>query len=238
MKNKASIEQILSDISRNWDLNLNVRAQDIEDGTDVTYRKIIIPWVLERISEFCIKESIILDAGCGCGYLTNLIFSEYPNIFGIDISGASIEYAKNKYPHIDFRCEDFCLLTAENSVDVILAVMTLNNLLDLKTFLNTANKVLNEKGKIIIVVPHPCFWPIKHIKDNFFSYLEEKSYEVRFSTKGRQDYPSKILYFHRSIELYYEYIKDAGFNVISITEISEENKKTNPDLIGIVVSKI
>lgn len=238
MKYEKHLKQVLSkDISRNWDLNIGVRAQDIEDGTDITYQKVIIPWVIQKIHNLCGKESRILDVGCGCGYLANLIFSEYPYVSGIDISRASIDYARKKYPYIDFKCEDFCALTYEKTTDLILAVMTLNNLSNLNDFFRVAKEILNPNGKILIVIPHPCFWPIKHIKDEKFAYLEENFYQVSFSTKGRQDYPSTILYFHRPIEKYYEYIKKEGFNLLSVTEISEENKIEKPDLLGIIISK-
>jgi len=40
-------------ISQIWDQNLLVRAQDLENGTDITYRDVIVPWTLENIRKYC-----------------------------------------------------------------------------------------------------------------------------------------------------------------------------------------
>ncbi len=43
----------------------------------------------------------ILDLGCGTGYGTKMLYDKGNEVFGIDISQAAINYAKNKYPGPD-----------------------------------------------------------------------------------------------------------------------------------------
>lgn len=226
-------------ISQIWDQNLLVRAQDLENGTDITYRDVIVPWTLENIRKYCPDDGTLIDIGCGCGYLTSLIFSHgFKRIEGLDISKNSIIYAKNKYPHIKFTHENILDTSFDKKYDFSTAVMTLNNVSNAELFFKSLNKILKTDGKALIIIPHPCFWPVKHIKKGFVSYLLEKSYEIKFSTKGRKDYPANIIYFHRPLEKYFEYINKYGFKITDINELSENDCKNIPDLIGIVIQKM
>ena len=60
-------------ISRIWDDIVLKRANDIEEKSDYTYHHVIIPWVTDKIIEYTNNKSMILDIGCGCGYLTEHI---------------------------------------------------------------------------------------------------------------------------------------------------------------------
>lgn len=107
MNNKLYTDE-MERISYAWDMNVHIRANDLECGTDITYTNIILPWVLKEVSHHSTEKSTILDIGCGCGFLTNAIYqSGRFAIQGIDISTASIAYAKRKYPNIFFSEQDF-----------------------------------------------------------------------------------------------------------------------------------
>ena len=67
--------------------------------------------------------------------------------------------------------------------------------------------------------------------------MNEKSYEIKFSTKGRSDYPSNVLYFHRPLEKYFEYAKQNGFKVILVDELREDDTESVPDIMGIILEK-
>ena len=60
-------------ISRLWDLNVEVRAVDLESGSDYTYNNIIRPWVLEHMRNISEYSDLVLDIGSGCGFLTSFI---------------------------------------------------------------------------------------------------------------------------------------------------------------------
>lgn len=222
-------------IAQNWDQNIFVRAEDIENGTDITYKEIILPWVTETLKNIYKEKDKILDVGCGCGYLTKTIHNTIMcEITGIDISKASINYALKKYPYINFICDDVCLKKFDKPFDIITAVMTLNNMPDAELFFESAKKCLKEHGKMIIVIPHPFFWPIKHFQKKDISYNKENHYEIIFATKGRKDYPSKTIYFHRSLETYIEYINKAGYYIDEYKEMYE-GSEFYPDILGLVL---
>ena len=136
--------------------------------------------------------------------------------------------------YINFICDDVCFKKFDKPFDIITAIMTLNNMPDAEMFFETAKKCLKEDGKMIIVIPHPFFWPIKHLQKKDISYNKEKNYEIVFATKGRKDYPSKTIYFHRSLETYIEYINKAGYYIDEFKEMYE-GSELYPDILGLVL---
>ena len=237
-ENHMSLEKLNQIISRSWDANVRVRAEDLEKGTDYSYTNIILPWVLDRVLHHTTHESRILDIGCGCGYLTYAVYDcGRRNIKGIDLSAASIAYAQEKYPAIRFVCQDICSFSADRQYDLCLAVMTLNNIPVAEDFFASAQQLLRPGGRAVIVIPHPSFWPVKHLKQVEYHYLRERPYEITFSTKGRTDYASNILYFHRPLETYLQEIKEAGFYLTAFRELAETSNDSDPDIIGLEIAK-
>ena len=221
-------------IKKSWDDNVIVRATDLENATDESYINLIVPWVTKKVFNKTDKDSKIIDIGCGCGYLTNTIYKNGRNkIMGIDISSVSIDYAKNKYPNIHFVCDDICNISDRHKFDMCLAVMVLNNMSDAQKFFEVARDLLVAGGTMILVLPHPCFWPQQHLKNIEFTYSKERYYEYLFATQGCKDYSSNVLYFHRMLETYLKYIKQTGFKIIDFHEITEINTTRNPDILCI-----
>lgn len=233
-----NLSEINKDIANSWDRIVYTRSQDIIDKTDSSYVEIIEPWVVNETIGNTYKESRILDIGCGCGHLTNLINTNgRKNICGIDISKESIKLAQNTYRNISFDCQDIYTAKFEYLYDICLAVMVLNNMPEIKVFFKVLFSALNIRGKSIIVLPHPCFWPNKHINNQNFEYMREDSYKIKFATKGRKDYNSFIRYFHRPIESYLDTIINSGFSINKVVEFIENDNNTNPDIIGIIITK-
>lgn len=225
-------------IAESWNKNVYIRAEDIINGTDKSYVNVIEPWVINEVLRYTNQKSKILDIGCGCGYLTNSIYNmERTNIEGIDISENSINYAKKMFPNIYFSCQDVCLLETNNIYDLCISVMVLNNLPDIRLFFCNIYKLLNRNGRVIITIPHPCFWPDRHVKNKGFDYMVERDYRISFATKGRKDYLAPISYFHRPVEIYASSIKEFGFKIEKVVELLEEKNQSNPDILGIILSK-
>lgn len=233
----SDFRRLNEQISVCWGANVRVRAEDLEHETDFSYIHIIKPWVLDRVIRYSTSESLILDVGCGCGYLSHAVYeSGRPHIRGIDISAASIEYARKRYPAIPFDCEDICNYVSAVRYDLCLSVMTLNNLPDLEGFFSMTRKLLVDSGRVILVIPHPCYWPQRHLPDQGYSYYREEPYEYIFSTKGRTDYAANVLFFHRTLDTYFRCILDGGFQIVRLQEFREKSDEPTPDILGMELS--
>lgn len=235
-KNSNKMLDVL--IAESWDRNVNVRAEDIEKKTDYTYHKVILPWVLNKVSRYTSHDSRILDIGCGCGYLTNEVFETGRRaIQGIDLSYASVEYASRKYPEICFKNQNVYDLENCGDLDACLAIMLLNNIPEIDGFFKRMAQILKPGGYLLACIPHPCFWPHKHILENSFRYDIIEKYIIPFSTKGRKDYRSPVPYFHRPLEVYVASIQDAGFSFVDFEELVEGEMDKNPDILSLVLRK-
>ena len=226
------------EISKAWDANVVLRAKDILGRTDYSYTKVIEPWALDEILTNTTEDSIILDVGCGCGYLAGQMHKNgRKNIVGIDISEKSIKYAKQLHPDVEFIHNNIYEFVYERQIDLCTAIMVFNNLPDVDLCMNRINKIMKSDGILVVVIPHPCFWPAKHISDLKFDYLKEEKYKIKFATKGEKNYPSDILYFHRPLELYFDCFTANGFDVERFVELPERDEMVNPDMLGIVLKK-
>lgn len=219
-----------------WDSNVVTRGADLEQATDTSYVNHIKPWVLGKIQRLTTEQSKILDIGCGCGYLTNAVYEVGRHeTVGIDISEKSIEYARSKYPNIEFECHDICCRSEKEHYDLCLSIMLLNNMPNIDCFFSSVSKVLKPDGKLLIVIPHPCFWPSRHIHSADFRYQNEQAYEFSFSTKGRSDYASNILFFHRTLETYTDCIYRHDFEIVDLHELNEDPENIFPDILCLEV---
>lgn len=232
---RECVDRCCTPISTAWDNNVLIRAQDIEEKTDLTYTTIIQPWVQKQVLKYSTSSSKIIDIGSGCGYMSNILYqNDRKKIVGIDLSPQSIIYSKKRYPHIPFFLQDIYSIDTGKKFDLCLGVMLLNNLPDIYSFFEKVRSLLSPNGKVILISPHPCFWPVKHLASSQFNYTEEKEYCLKFSTKGRKDY-NCVPYFHRPIWMYFDAINKNDFTLIEFCELMEENQDLTPDLLGIVL---
>lgn len=72
-----------------------------------------------------LKDTIVLDIGCGTGRLTNELTHFGYNIRGIDISRSMIDISKFKYPQIEkvFSCIDFFEIDEIVKFDYAISIM-------------------------------------------------------------------------------------------------------------------
>ena len=228
----SNLFELNQQIRHNWNNNVLIRASDLEQETDYSYINYIKPWVINKVLSHTDINSTIIDIGCGCGYLTNIVYEcGRNNICGVDISESSILYSQNKYPDIPFVCKDICELNSLKKFDLCLAIMVVNNMPNIEEFFKSTRRLLLPSGKILVVLPHPCFWPKHHLNQKEYCYFKEVPYEFHFATKGRSDYIAHILYFHRTLETYLDNIQKAGFQVTDFEEMFETETQTEPDIL-------
>ena len=102
---------------------------------------------------FLCKDDVLLDVGCGDGwYMQQLISRGYENVFGIDIGHNVIAEASQKGLRVkvgDMHELDF----PDNHFDVIFCSHALEHAHSPPIVLREFRRVLNDKGRVVIVVP-------------------------------------------------------------------------------------
>ncbi|MCC5993133.1 MAG: methyltransferase domain-containing protein [Rhodobacteraceae bacterium] len=82
----------------------------------------LINWLLSR--EGCTARQMdLLDVGCGIGNIHELIGPEFRSVAGVDVSAASIEEARRRFPDYEYLAYDGHRLPyADASKDISLAI--------------------------------------------------------------------------------------------------------------------
>ncbi|MDX9892815.1 MAG: class I SAM-dependent methyltransferase [Patescibacteria group bacterium] len=99
----------------------------------------------------------ILDLGCHSGDLTNVIKKATGNeVFGLDISEKSIEYAKRRFPDINFYSVDFPAekIFAASHFEAITCFDVMEHLPDLEDVICEIRRMLVSGGYLIMAIPN------------------------------------------------------------------------------------
>lgn len=109
-----------------------------------------------------IKGKRVLDAACGEGYGTRLIYDwGAASVVGVDISEAAVLTAEKNFgnPHVEYLVHDVEELPfPDNSFDVVVSLETVEHLNDPVKFLKEMRRVLKENGTAIISCPNDNYY--------------------------------------------------------------------------------
>lgn len=105
----------------------------------------------------------ILDAGCGAGYGSVLLaHTGARRVLGVDVSEASIAYAREHYHHrnLEFALMDVLKMDVKpGSFDMMAAFEVIEHLDDQESFVAEARRVLADHGLLIISTPNTTTYP-------------------------------------------------------------------------------
>lgn len=216
---KASAE-----IEQEWNAIAATRLSQIEGGRDLSYLHILKPTALS-LCESSNRQSV-LDVGCGVGTFTlELARRQTGQVLGIDISGESIciarETARNA-KNVRFEklsAEVLADTFAPDTFSLITAVMSFSAILKLKEAIQSIAGVLMCGGTLVVVVPHPWFWPAYagFYNAERFHYSEEIPIEWEFEISLEKT-GMATTYIHRPLELYCSLLKNAQIKIETIVE--------------------
>jgi 2-polyprenyl-3-methyl-5-hydroxy-6-metoxy-1,4-benzoquinol methylase len=106
--------------------------------------------VLASLSHLKIRESKILEVGCGTGWLSSKL-TEFGAVTAVDLGMEVIQYARASMPEIDFRSGDFLELDLPiNSFEVVVTLETLAHVSDQEKFMHKLAQVLKPGGHLIL----------------------------------------------------------------------------------------
>ena len=117
---------------------------------------------IERQFAFIIPEgSTVLELGCSTGDLLNAV--KPGKGIGIDFSGAVIEIARQKYPHLEFHVADAVDYTPGMEIDYIIVSDLITSLWDIQIFFRKVRTYVSPRTKIIISSYNHLWEPILNL---------------------------------------------------------------------------
>jgi SAM-dependent methyltransferase len=178
-----------------------------------------------------VRGLVVLDAGCGTGYLSRKLRDRGAGVVGVDFAVRMIEIARADHPDIDFRvdsCTELATL-GDGLFDLVVANYVLMDTPDLGATMRSFARVLKPGGAAVLVFSHPCF-PQGGAK------VSEDGREVSYHWDFQYFEPSQctdppwghfktdFLWFHRPLSDYWKAFTAAGFAVVDFEEprVTEE----------------
>lgn len=223
-----------------WDNNAHKRHQQILDGRDFSFDKVLLPTFIKLLKGIKnVKSCNVLDVGCGSGILAYKLSKQVGRIAGIDPSRKSIEIANYEYrklQKIEFHCSTVDKFRGKRKFDVAISNMTVQAIKNIGQVFSSVSRLLKDSGLFIFSIPHPCFW-ISYRKtiglDEYknYSYNKNSAHAITFSiSNDRNPLPSPVPLYHRRIEYYSTQLSMAGFSTRQMLEpipIRVKNVKAN-----------
>ena len=157
-----------------------------------------------------LKNSVVLDYGCGWGRLIRLLYKYVPhdNIYGVDPWDRSIDLCKQYGVKAKLAICDYVpdTLPFENQFDLIFAFSVFTHLSEktAKTVLSTLRKYIRDDGILVITIRPKKYWSLYKqgkVKNEMFQIHEEKGFA--FIPHQRAPINGDITYGDASISLGY-----------------------------------
>ena len=172
-----------------------------------------------------VRGRLVLDAGCGTGYLTRKLWEQGAKVRGVDFSERMIAIARADHPGIDFQVDSCSELrtVADASIERIVSNYVLMDTPDLRGTMQAFHRVLKPGGIAVLIFSHPCF-PQGRAQNEMggdgVTYYWTASY---FETRECIDPPwghftSPFIWYHRPLSDYWKAFRAAGFVVEDFEE--------------------
>ncbi|MFX0056184.1 MAG: class I SAM-dependent methyltransferase [Candidatus Hermodarchaeota archaeon] len=223
-------------IQSQWEANSRAFADLIDQKGTPHHQHILNPCVEYLMGD--VKGKILLDAGCGEGYLSRHYAQKGAIVTGVDISNGLIEICRSlPVNNVNYHVGDICDLDfiKNRKFDIVLCNLVLLNTPCLNEALNEFYRVLKPGGTLVFSVVHPSFnfygpgkWEMgdrdidtKRRKGLFFRvdrYFDEREYEHIWKTRTGEYFPQPISFFHRTLTTYIRAVIDSGFIISRIEE--------------------
>lgn len=214
----------------------------LEEGEGTYQKELILPNLFRCMA--LNKNETILDLGCGQGFFGRELAKRDINAIGIDVAKELIQYAKKNTPkELESRirwCEakaDERIPLKEESVDKIIAVLSLQNMENIPEAIHECMRVIKKTGKLYIVLNHPAFrvpkasswgWDEKNTIQyrRVDAYLGERREKIKMHpSKGKKS--ATTYSFHRPLQYYIKVLKKNNFCITSLEEWNS-HKRSEP----------
>ncbi len=220
------------DINEMWSRVAEDLDSRYNEYGDVNRQYIIDPHLFDLLGD--VENKVILDAGCGAGYLCRLLAKRGARMIGVDLSSKFIEIAGKRERQDPLGIEYYNGSLSDLSIfpgdtfEVIISNIVLIDVRDYKGALAELCRVLKPGGRMIFSILHPCFaspsvcgW-LRVPEDS--TRVEDKLYRIidRYFDTGRfiiyNWFSSPISSYHRTLSDYINTLIEAGFEIRKVVE--------------------
>ena len=172
--------------------------------------------VTKELRKLGIKNKLVLDAGCGTGFFSNILNNMNAKVVGLDIITKNAISAKQNIPRILSVGGDISVLPFKDDIfDLILCTEVLEHASDDVRALNEFFRTLKKKGTLILTVPNNDYK-----KSSLESFLFSVFYELTNLIYINKEHEELHRNFYSVHELTGK-IKKSGFKIISYFTIGK-----------------
>jgi len=207
---------------------------------DTYHAKVLLPNILRVVDPK--KGLTVLEIGCGEGFFARELAQKGSEVTACDISSELIAIGKAKGGGVSYRVSKAQDLswTKEKSFDVVLAVLTLQNMERIDVVMKEVVRVLKPNGRFIFVLNHPTMripkashWGYDEAEKIQYrrldAYLSQRKLTIDMHPGKKQKQASVTYSFHRSLQEYMKVLKSAGFCITRLEEwISHKTSEPGP----------
>jgi ubiquinone/menaquinone biosynthesis C-methylase UbiE len=218
-----------TDTYKQWDSSASWYDQNMGETGDQLNHQIIKPKLMEVLGD--LSRRVILDSGCGSGYLAAELAQTAKQVVGIDFSEKFIELCKTKYiasKNLSFQTADVSkkLPFESSTFNTIISKMVLQYVPKINIFASEAYRVSKHKGELIIIVDHPFHTQYFYAQqeagkpnpkypklNNYYSNQEQS----KLSLWGKVE----LTWYPKTVSQYVLVFVDVGWKLTDIQELSE-----------------
>ncbi len=222
-----------------WEASASWYDKAVGNKGHYYHHHVILPNLL-RLAAFDPKSNhSLLDLACGQGILSHHIPKEVAYV-GIDASPSLIASAKKKArrPNCQFELGDLStpLKLKPASFTHAVCLLAAQNIENLPQLFLNASRYLQDGGKFICVINHPCFriprqshWGVDLSKKSQYRridlYMSPIKILIQTHPSQKGDSPSTWS-FHRPLSVYGSALKQAGLMIDQIEEWCSDKQST------------
>jgi SAM-dependent methyltransferase len=210
---------------RRWERNAEFWIRIIRERLDPFRTEVTDAAVLRALQPA--PGDVVLDAGCGEGYLTRRLAGRGVSAVGVDRSAGLIEAARAagrpRAGTARFLLGDLrALPLAGGRFDAVLCNHSLNELRSLRPAFAEFARVLRPGGRLVVLMLHPCFYggrdgTGRRADVETERYFAPRRVEQPFCVSGLTS-PAPTVIWVRPLESYFALLAEAGFGVDGLWE--------------------
>ena len=176
--------------------------------------------IFPKLKKLIGKSPDVLDLACGQGALAGQVKCDY---VGVDVAKTLVRSAQKRFPKSRFYTKDLSIpIDLKRTFSTATCILALQNIADPVQLLENAHRHLEEGGRLILVMNHPCFriprqshWGVDEAKKLQYRRIEKYMSAMKIPIHVAK---KQLLSYHQPLSYYFGLLKNAGFVTTDVQE--------------------